>query len=320
MVIGWDVRILGWVTEMKPVLNCEEGYRVHLANGQGWHILATEGVGLWVSNLAAIMQLEKCVRNGYPKLIFVQKEINDETLDEPICRLSPKLVESLPSTAWKPRNLAWLRVWSHHEVPDIICEKKTQEGNDQDLLSMRMALQPIYQRVQDSGGLPLHAALVRNNGFGILLVGNRGVGKSTCCRRIPKPWHSLCDEETLIVKDHEKHYLAHPFPTWSDYLMSRSKRTWNVQSHVPLSGIFFLEQAEMDNVVDIGQGEASALLNQSAVQVSYRYWINLNNEAVRSRKKELFDNACEIAKTIQAFKLRVSLTGRFWEEIEAVVS
>jgi hypothetical protein len=33
----------------------------------------------------------------------------------------------------------------------------------------------------------------------------------------------------------------------------------------------------------------------------------------------LFNNACELAKAVPAYILRVSLEGRFWEEMEKVI-
>jgi SynChlorMet cassette protein ScmC len=184
---------------------------------------------------------------------------------------------------------------------------------------MRFSLYPIYQQVQDSGGLPLHAGLVEHNGKGVLLAGPKNAGKSTCCRRLPKPWYPLCDEETLIVKVNQERYLAHPFPTWSEYLAKRSEQTWNVHSHVPISSIFFLEQAGFDEAIPLGQGEASVFINQLATQVCCRYWNNLGHEDLRTRKTKLFENVTELAEAVPAFRLRVSLKGRFWEEMEKVL-
>jgi hypothetical protein len=39
-----------------------------------------------------------------------------------------------------------------------------------------------------------------------------------------------------------------------------------------------------------------------------------------SRKTKLFENATELAKAVPAFRLQVSLEGRFWEEMEKVLN
>jgi SynChlorMet cassette protein ScmC len=295
-------------------------YSMRLANNQRWQIIATDGVEAWADKIASIMQFDICEKNGDAKLILTGRESDEEKWKDPIRRLQPEIKASLPSRGWEFRELIWLRVWSHRDVPDVICEKGSEKAREEEILSMRMSLQPIYQRAQDSGGLPLHAGLVARDGRGIVLAAQRNTGKSTCCRRILSPWHALGDEEALIVNDNQKRYLAHPFPTWSDYLEKRSKRTWNVQQGVPLVAIFFLEQARTDEVVPVGQGEAAVLLYQSATQVCYRNWVKLNGSEIRPLRRKLFENACELARTIPSFKLRVSLKGRFWEEMEKVLA
>ena len=146
------------------------------------------------------------------------------------------------------------------------------------------------------------------------------VGKSTCCRRLPPPWQILCDDETLIVRDDQKRYLVHPFPTWSNLFRQVSEQTWNVQQHLPLSAIFFLDQSKHNEVVPLGGGEAAILINQSVKQICSLIYSSFSSKGERKVRRRLFDNACELAKTIPVFTLRVSLTGQFWKEIEKVLS
>lgn len=299
------------------------GYCIRLANGQGWRIVAHEGVQSWVDKLATIMRLRICESNGYPKLIFIKRESAKQIGAKAISHLNQRIKECLPLTGWNSKDLVWIQVWSHGEVPHVICEIGTiqrEEGNEQEILGMRGALQPIYQRAQDIGGLPLHAALVEWNKKGVLLAAPANTGKSTCCRRLPASWYPHCDEETLILKDGYEQYLAHPFPTWSDYFMGRFPRTWDIQQHLPLCAIFFLEQAEKDEVLPVGQGETAVLMSQSATQVCYRNWLNLNPREMRILKEKVFENACAIARRVPAYKLRVSLEGYFWEEMEKVLA
>ena len=294
-------------------------YLLPLSDGQAWRITATEGVRAWVDRLARIMGLNKCVSNEYPRIIFIWNKYPAVSGSELIGRLGSDLKKGFPPEGWNPQNYSYVRFWSHPEVEDVVCETWPVKGTQQEILRMRSSLQPVYQKAQDVGGLPLHAALVRRNGMGVMLAGPKKTGKSTCCRRIPEPWGVLCDEETLIVPNDKKQYFAHPFPTWSDYLLRRSQRTWKVQNHIPVLAVFFLEQSETDKVIALGQGEAGALINQSSMQVCYRYWNNIDNQLARTHKKGLFENACELSKSIPAFKLRVSLRGRFWEEMEKVL-
>jgi SynChlorMet cassette protein ScmC len=295
-------------------------YLLLLGNGQGWQLIPNPEVMLQVGELGRIMGLRPCGPNGYPKLIFTRRGTAKTEDEEARWRFDEDIELDLRRLGWKAHDLRFIRFWSHEDEPDLICEMRHEEGDYQRrILSMRFSLYPIYQQVEESGGLPLHAGLVEHNGKGVLLAGPKNAGKSTCCRRLPKPWYPLCDEETLIVRVDQKQYLAHPLPTWSEYLAKRSEQTWNVHSHVPISSIFFLEQAGCDEVIPLGRGEAAVFINQLATQVCCRYWNNLDNKDLISRKTKLFENATKLARAIPAFRLRVGLKGRFWEEMEKVL-
>lgn len=307
------------INMVKCAQNLQKGYRLSLANDQTWHILPTKGVSRWVERLARIVQLQNCEPNGYPKLIFIQAESRREWCGEGIGSEMQDIFKVLPRGGWKSHDLRALILWSHSEVPDVICEMRPGGDYTLEIIRMWLSLYPVYKRAQDSGGLPFHAALVERDGIGILLAAPGDTGKSTCCRRLPGQWHALCDDEALIVRNGQKQYLAHPFPTWSDYLGRRSKHTWNVQHHLPLSAIFFLEQAKAEKAVPMGQGEVAAFTYESAIQVCRRNWRNLDRNQERDLKRSLFENGCELAKVVPAFRLRVSLNGRFWNEMEKVL-
>ena len=297
----------------------DTGYCLRLANDQCWHLIAAQGMKMWIKKLASVMELKTCGPNGFPRLIFIKRKSEKEKWQNPIGRLNKNILKGLPITGWKVYSFKLLRFWSHSKVPDVICEIGPDERHDLDIIRMWQATHPIYERAQNSGGLPLHAALIEREGMGILLAGRGSTGKSTCCRYLPSPWHTFCDDETLIVRNDQKRYLVHPFPTWSDYIWNLSAKTWDVQRFLPLFAIFFLKQAETDEVVPIGHGQASIFINLLAMDVYQQSWNHLDHKDVRAIKKKLFNNSCELAKSIPAFILRVSLSGQFWKEIEKVL-
>jgi SynChlorMet cassette protein ScmC len=264
------------------------------------------------------MEIKTYESNGYPKLLFVRGQsgkIGEQIL---LFNFEQNFVKSFPRSGCKIHDFRLLRLWSHDDVPDVICEIRGEDNHEQDIIRMWCSLHPIYQSCQESGGLPLHAALIERDGEGILLAGHGGAGKSTCCQRLPSPWHALCDDESLIVRDGQERYFAHPFPTWSDYLWKRSERTWNVQQFLPLAAIFFLEQADTDEAIPIGQGQAATFINQLAMDICQRNWRHLDRKEETVQRKQFFENACQLAKAAPAFILRITLTGRFWEEIEKI--
>ena len=266
------------------------------------------------------MELTACGPMGHPRLIFIPHKAEDPGCGEPTATLDSDGLKDLPQGGWTKQKVGALTFWSHPRVPDMICETGQLDDNTGEIVSMWWAVYPIFQRVQESGGLPLHAALVGRNGVGVLLAAPGGTGKSTCCRRLPSPWHALCDDETVITRDHGNRYLAHPFPTWSESLQRGVDRTWNVQRSLPLSAIFFLEQAETDEAAPIGKGETSTRINRLAAEVCRIDWRNLHLIESISIRRKLFHHACELSRVVPAFKLRVSLNGRFWKEMDKALS
>lgn len=301
------------------MINGENRYELRLANGQGWHLIATPGTRRWVRKLSALMKLKACEAGEYPKLIYTRKDPGEQEFRKIVCGFDVKIKKDLPMDGWKAYGWKWLQFWSHSHFPDVICEVGLEEVQIMNSLIMWFSLFPIYQQTQQRGGMSLHAALVDQEGTGVLLAAPGEVGKSTCCRRIPHPWRSLCDDETIVVRDNKNGYLAHPFPTWSDSLWQSSGRTWNVQRYLPLAAIFFLQQAETDEVIPAGQGQTALLISRSESCTALRNREILGRKEEMTSKMKSFSNACEIAKVVPGYILRVSRSGQFWEEMAKVL-
>ena len=297
-------------------------YLLRLGDGNSWHIIAMPGTRLWAEKFATIMQLKPDGQNQYsrsPKMFFSLKDSGKHGHGEPNNLIDSKIEGALPRSGWKAHDFRSLQFWSHQASPDIICEIGNESNHELDIIRMWTVLYIIYLRVQASGGLPLHAALIEREGKGILLAGPGCSGKSTLCRRLPRPWRALSDDQTLIVRDEHKTYLSHPIPTWSDYLWQRAKPRWNVERYIPLKAIFFIEQARYNQVVLIGQGQAAVFINYSSTDVCRAIWRNLSNKEERKLKKKIFDNSCQLARAVPAYILHTSPNGRFWDEMERVL-
>lgn len=175
----------------------------------------------------------------------------------------------------------------------------------------------IFAReAQTRGGVLIHGALAERNGVGVILAAPGGTGKTTASNRLPTPWRSLCDDTTLLVRDPHGGYWAHPWPTWSRFLDGGPGGTWDVQSAVPVKGIFFLTQAVENRAERVGSGQAVSLLAECVRQASMFMPMGLFKEEVRALYLERFNNLCGVARVIPAYILRISLTGAFWREIE----
>ena len=230
-----------------------------------------------------------------------------------------KIKTDLPTDGWNGVDFGALRLWTHKGTPDIVCEIEPARGHRVDIIKMWTAIYGIYLRSFDSGGLILHGALAERNGSGGLLTGPGGAGKSTLSRRLPPDWHVLSDDQSLVVLDDQDRYMAHPVPTWSDHLWRGSEQNWNIQYHVPLAAIFFIEQAASDKVVLTGQGQAAVRINGSCTEAINPVWWNMDMKEKTDIKKKIFDNASDMAMTVPAYILRNSLDGCFWDEMEKVL-
>ncbi len=193
---------------------------------------------------------------------------------------------------------------------------------DHDMLTiqmMRLSLE-IVRDAQSRGGLLLHGALAENGSTGVILTGPGQVGKTTASRRLPPPWHSLCDDAALLVPVEGEIYRAHPWPTWSRLYSDGPGGSWDVQRAVPLRAIFFLAQSPDNRVSHIDTGQAIAMLMESVQQVSRPMTRELNELEIHALHREQLAAAGRVTRAIPIYMLHISLNGNFWKEIERVTS
>jgi SynChlorMet cassette protein ScmC len=201
----------------------------------------------------------------------------------------------------------------------VTCFFKTAE-NDETLVFQLMWLSFVLSlEVQKRGGVLLHGALAERDGYGVILAGPGGIGKTTASQRLTSPWRSLCDDLTLVVRDQQGIYWAHPWPTWSKFMFGGSGGTWDVQHAVPLKGIFFLAQVPHDQVEPVGNGQAVCLLVESTEQVWGGMRHAIDEQKIRTFRLQRFENLCALAQVIPCYILHLSLNGAFWQEIEKTV-
>jgi SynChlorMet cassette protein ScmC len=208
---------------------------------------------------------------------------------------------------------------SYDKHESIVCRLHRLGGENEKFVHFLKISLTLARQSQNLGGVLLHGALAEWNGFGIILIGAGGTGKTTASRRLPPPWKSLSDDLTFVVRDSQNTYWAHPWPTWSRFLQGDPDGTWNVQKAVPLRSIFFLKQSDENRVTSVGNGLSTRLLLQSIQQASILMIRGLGPEKVRQIHLQWFDNICPISKSVPLHTLEISLTGPFWQEIEPVL-
>jgi len=196
-------------------------------------------------------------------------------------------------------------------------DEESRQLYDTFVQMMKIILRDVLSR----DGLFLHGALAERNGFGVILAGPSGVGKTTASIRLPSPWRSLSDDLTLVVRDDKGRYWGHPWPGWSFFWdRKKSGRKWDVSCAVPIKGLFFLAQAPEDKADRIGAGQAAGMLLETAKQASGRLDDKSCNEDLLAMNLQLFNNACIMAKSVMSFTLNVSLNGQFWNEMDLALN
>ncbi|NQT29981.1 MAG: SynChlorMet cassette protein ScmC [Candidatus Saganbacteria bacterium] len=297
----------------------KKSYALRLANGQSFNLVAYDETIPWLNFFAQILELKEGQTNSSPQIIFLDEEKTEDSSS--FCSSY-----NFPINDWEFQGARLLKSWTNSKSGDVIFAIKTKDlpsdtsktSTSRSVSYMLRSLQYVSSLVLQSGGMPFHCGLLEKDGKAVLVSAPGSTGKSTCCRRIPAPWTAHGDDASIIVHTSEAGYRVHPFPTWSDYLMRQSSKTWKTESHFPLRAIFFLEQADEDECIPIWSGQAALLINHQITQVSHP--IHPQNEEQKIIFQKLkFKNACALAKKIPCFILRVNISGKFWEKIEAAL-
>jgi SynChlorMet cassette protein ScmC len=284
-------------------------YKLSLSDGTVWGLSATHEIFPWLKKLAEIMRLELSdLEHVDRRLLFIaHKHDNYPNHD-------------------KANNCDWnvfkqgtaYRIWSHSDIPETFIELNHDfiDHNEICIINMWSSLKQIYKYYVENNGAPFHATLAEFNGKGILIAASGGTGKSTCYNRLPDYWKPLSDDNALVIDTGNSNYRIHPMPTWSDYLWQRKKTSFNSPYSVSLNGIFFLEQSKKDEIILISKSDALRDVYESMKQIWESHWNRIPKMDKQKMSTKLFDTAFSITKHIPCYKLKASLHGEFWKEIE----
>jgi hypothetical protein len=93
-----------------------------------------------------------------------------------------------------------------------------------------------------------------------------------------------------------------------------------VERGVPLAAVFFLSQSTEDHAEPLNAGEAAAYLMESGHQIiGAPAWVGCTREESESLCEMELAAVSALVEVIPACILHISLTGRFWEEIDTVL-
>ena len=296
-----------------------------MANGQQWRIEGFRKARSWVARYASTMNLEGTDRPDVPALVYFYGNSENGNRDTDVLPVDTTVSDfqwKCPRDGWKKTRYDTLSVYRHEGSRDVFCELREMPTTQRLVNQYYQALSPVYESAETKKGGVFHSALLVRDGVGVLLVGKSDMGKTTCSMRVPKPWYAPGDDDTLVVPDGKGRYVAHPFPTWSEFLhRPRSQKKWEVQCHVPLAGIFFLDKAARDDIRPLQRGMAAFFLTKAALSVSRRMcYANLAPSERLEINRVYFENMAELSRSVPVFLLSVSLHGKFWTLIEQAIA
>lgn len=171
-----------------------------------------------------------------------------------------------------------------------------------------------------NGGLWVHGALVEKNGAGVILAGPGGVGKSTAAGRLPRPWRMLSDDMCLIVRSSRGKYAAHPWPAFSRIRLGDLSGSWDARIATRVKLICMLSQHQEDKLEGLSHQQAVHELVDVCDQTRLFMTGDMPGNIVRRVNTLRFNNALAMARDLPVCRLHISLTGKFWEALEAEIS
>lgn len=174
----------------------------------------------------------------------------------------------------------------------------------------------MRQGAEQNMGFLIHGALAVYNNKGIILAGHGGIGKTTASNRLPDTWESLCDDTTLIVRDPDGIYMAHPWPTWSRFMFGDSGGTWDVGRNFPVTGVYFLKRGEQDKITPNNKAESVCRLVRSTEEALKPIPLRDDEYDSKDMRINRFNNVCTFAESVPTYILSFTENGTFWKEIE----
>jgi SynChlorMet cassette protein ScmC len=269
---------------------------LHLADGSRWNFISGDDASsLIVDHLAKTMRLRPDIQ-GTPRRFFI----------------------SVASGNQIPCPYPWIFSDTQDQY-HAVCILPTANSEDMLALQMMRIGLVIVQETQARGGFLIHGALAEHRDSGVILAGAAGKGKTTASRRLPHTWRSLCDDSTLVVRDLQGRYHAHPWPTWSDFMFGGPGGSWEVEHSVPLRGILFLEQSSEDAIEAMASGEAVCRMVRVAEEAAGNISPLAEKNEIRYIRLQRFQNICDLALAVLCYRLPLSLEGHFWKGIERVL-
>ena len=302
----------------KNISPLESFYSLNLKDGSNWSFIPADNYSSFLINkMSNFLDIRRSSSLKNKKIILASNFLNQNSINNIILHFS-KFYPELPEANWHLRDFGIVKYLTHYNSPFIICDIGSEASTTNDLIRIERFLYIIYEHIIYSGGFPVHGALIKKEGKAVIIGAPGGTGKSTCCDRLPEPWHALSDDMSLVIKEKTNTYNVHPLPTWK-YVQKGLKNNWKIEEKIPLKVVFLLEQSDKDKAIPVKRNMGALRLTQLSLQICQPHWKYLSVDEIRKVKTNIFSNTWELTSKIPVYTLLCSRTGKFWEEIEEAV-
>lgn len=278
-----------------------DSYFLNLADRSSWEIFGCNAYGKRLATgLAAAMELNPLpARPHVPGTRILQAENRSLLIHG----------QELPSL--------WKRL-PQEKNRRVVCNVGPVGDKEMFAVHLLNISQLLASYCEAKGGLLLHAALVCRDKSGIALLGGSGSGKTTACKRIPFPWSACCDDYILVVRGASGSYWAHPWPTWSRFFQQGPGGSWPTEAALRLHGIFLLQPtaAADEGCIAMSVSQRIEAVLAAVEQATWSTTMNLDKRQRRSIRMRRLQNSINMAKSVPGYRLRLTLTGNFWEAME----
>lgn len=186
------------------------------------------------------------------------------------------------------------------------------------LANVSVICRTIAVRNELAGGFLVHGVMLAHQQGAVILAGASGGGKTTAARRMPdESWQKCSDDLTLVVKDTQGNYFAHPWPGVKAY--HQYELCYDTERGIPLQGLFFLVQDAEVQIKPTKPIKAIAMLQRVAEQALELPDPSIDPEGVGELRALRLKNVSDFVRKVPTYELFLNMADPFWQDIEALL-
>lgn len=282
----------------------DKHYLLVFDNSFSWKFLSTKKAKNFLEEFSNILQLtqvdslDQKLKNSYLVIFCDLSELTDLGID-----LSDDYIVYKQGTAYKiieNKNNRFFLVGMNME---LFREEEIK------YITMSAASKIIYKHaVINKKAIPIHAASLQYKNKGLLIIAPGGTGKSTIYRNCKSrsTWAALADDNALLFDGEE--IKLYPMPTWSDYIMRKSKTYFKVSEGIILKKIFFLEQSQNDEITEISLTGAMKRIISASSETYGGLMTKLDEKDTRTIRLNTLNFAMSLIKKVKCSILKATLS------------